>query len=315
MKCSSTADRSPEEVVQEISRDQIDILVDLCGHNPGNRLDVMALRPAPVLLSYLGYLTDSGVRHVQRVSDKYCERRRNFDASDQALQLPSGIPFVAYSGPRTDLQPGLSSHVKSYSRFKPTCSPVTFGCFAPLSRINASVIATWKVLLTRFTRGRLVIKSSLFSDPDICNTWKKKFITVMPPDRISLIPEAEAEADRMAQYKSIDVHLDTFPASDLLTTLESLYMNVPVITLAPQHRDASQAQLATASVLNDVGLADRCVAVNLSDYIAKAVDICNSFQNVSVRKAFIKSRVHDTKRFMTTYENLLIDIYVTENLR
>ncbi len=142
--------------------------------------------------------------------------------------------------------------------------------------------------------------------------WRVKLgADALGRDRVRLIPEAQTEVERMAQYNLIDVHLDTFPAADMISTLESLYMNVPVITLGPQHRDATQAQLCSASILNAARLTDQCVAANLTDYIEKAMDICNTFQHISVRKALLRSPISDIKSFMKTYENLLIDLYIT----
>ncbi len=298
--------KSSKEVAQEVQRDRIDILIDLCGHNAGNRLDVMALRPAPALLSYLGYSTDTGVRHVQRITDEYCmgatitEEDERFPAP---VILPVGTPFLAYSGPGKEIQSQLAGCGKSYSRFKPTSSPVMFGCFAELSKINSVVIATWKVLLARFPRGRLVIKSSLFSDSDVRESWKKKFGMEFL-DRVLLLEDVHTEeAKRMSLYNTIDVHLDTFPASDVYCTLESLYMNVPVITLSSTQ--------ATQSILTSAGLEEHCIAQNPSDYIRKAMDMTNMFQQISVSKSLLQSSVYDSQKFMRIFENMLIDVYVT----
>lgn len=305
---TSTSDKTAEQVAQQIIHDNIDILVELNGHMAGNRLDVMALRPARILLSYLGYPGVTGVRHVRRVSDRFCESKV-IAHEDTVIGLSSGRSLFAYSGPSLSIQDKLSQHFKSFSRFKPGSSAVTFGCFAKLSKINAAVITTWKILLSRFSRGHLVLKSAYFADPEVRATWKEKFGVALQ-QRITLLQEADTEEQRMAMYSMIDVHLDTFPSSDFISTLESLYMNVPVITVSPRQKDATNVQRSSGSVLHACGLADACVAENLSDYVRKAIDIVQLFQHISVRKAFLRSPVCNVDSFMKEYESMLIDIFV-----
>ncbi len=54
----------------------------------------------------------------------------------------------------------------------------------------------------------------------------------MDGSRVDLLPLAAANADHLATYALMDISLDPFPYAGTTTTCESLYMGVPVITLA-----------------------------------------------------------------------------------
>ena len=65
--CNNFIDISKKSAMQaanSIAKDNIDILVDLKGHTKGNRLEICALRPAPIQVSYLGFLGTTGATFI-----------------------------------------------------------------------------------------------------------------------------------------------------------------------------------------------------------------------------------------------------------
>lgn len=289
---------SATDVAAQIKQDGIDILIDLSGFTSGNRLDVFALRPAPVLLTYLGYPDTVGLPYVQRISDKYteCMSPRN----ESVLKLDR--LFLCY----TPTAP-FAEHVKSYEKFKPKTSTVTFGCFCKLQKINDHVVRVWKLILNRVPRSRLLMKSRYFEDPKVAEKWKDKFGE--DRDRVVLLKGAPTPEEHMQMYKLLDVHLDTWPYSGTTITTESLYMNVPVITLSPRARGSfavGHVQRVSGSILTSMGLENDCVAVDEEDYVRKAQDIVKKLNGMSVRKRFLHGEIADGKGFMNAFEELLL---------
>jgi protein O-GlcNAc transferase len=208
-----------------IRADAIDILVDLSGHTPGQRLLTFARRPAPVQATWLGYLDTTGLDAIdyiivdplfmppagsrQRLSEAPLELRRSylcFQPPDYAPDV-SALPALKGTGMR-------------------------FGSFNNLAKINEKVIALWAEVLKAVPHATLVLKTH-----DLARAPSREWLTArfgahaIEPARLDLRSGA-SHRELLAAYAEIDVALDPFPYTGGLTTLEALWMGVPVITLA-----------------------------------------------------------------------------------
>lgn len=308
MKIPCTAYRcikgaSAADVAQQVKNDAVDILIDLSGHTSGNRLDVFALRPAPILLSYLGYPDDTGFPFMRRISDVFTEKwnvKRSVE-TDSTAPVKLNRLFLSYT-PK-DM---YNEYVKSYDKFKPNDSIVNFGCFAKLQKINKHVISVWCKILERVPKARMILKSRYFEDPKVAEEWKKKFGKYA--NRVVLLKGAVTAEKHMELYKILDVHLDTFPYAGTTITTESLFMNVPVVTMALERRNVGHVQRVSGSILTSMGLKDECVARNKEEYIEKAVKIVKMLPSMgSVRKRFLSTEISQHKQFMEHFEKALIE--------
>ena len=109
----------------------------------------------------------------------------------------------------------------------------------------------------------------------------------------------------------IDIGLDTFPYSGTTITSESLYMNVPVITLALHARSVGHVTRVSGSILQSMGMEDDCVAKNVTEYVEKAVKMVSRLPNLpSVRKRFLATSISKKDDFMKHYEKALSDIFI-----
>lgn len=296
---------SAAESAEQIKKDGIDILIDLSSHTAGNRMDVMALRPAPILLSYVGYPDDTGFPFVRRISDEFTERCNKERFEHGVVTAPIRLPrlFLCYT-PRN----GYEEAVKSFAKFSPKRS-VTFGCFAKLQKMNKHVIAAWKEILRRVPNSRLVLKCKYFQDAHVLQTWKTKFGDTV--HRVVFLNLSGPADQHMETFKLIDIHLDTFPYSGTTITTESLYMNVPVITLALYARSVGHVARVSGSILQSMGLEEECVARNITEYVEKAVAMVNRLPHMpSVRKKFLNSAISNKEDFMYCYEKALSDIFI-----
>jgi len=147
----------PLAVAQKIRADQIDILVELAGHTAGNRLDVMALRPAPVQITWIGYPNTTGLDTIQyRFSDQYADpldTTQHF--SEQLVRLPE--TFLCYTPP-DESQVGPVAAPPSAS-----LQYVTFGSFNNVAKINGRVVRLWARILLALPDSRLLLKSRAFA--------------------------------------------------------------------------------------------------------------------------------------------------------
>lgn len=298
------------DVCEQLKKDKIDILIDMSSHTSGNRLDVVATRPVPIILSYLGYPDDTGFPFVRRISDKYTEQCNKDIYENGQLTAPVRLPrlFLCYKG-----KPVPDISLKSFTHFKPKSSVINFGCFAKLQKINRHVISAWMEILTKVPNSRLILKSRYFQDESIVKQWKSKFKTSTKDftKRVLFLKGTVTAEQHMDMYKMIDIHLDTFPYSGTTITTESLFMNVPVVTLALFARSVGHVQRVSGSILTSMGLQNDCVATDINDYVEKAVSLVYKLPNFpSVRKRFLSTDISKPIEFMEHYEKALVKLFI-----
>ncbi len=211
---------------EQIRADAIDILVDLSGHTRGDRLLTFARRPAPVQATWLGFLDTTGL-----------------DAIDYIIVDPL---FMPPPGSRQRLSEAPLVLPRSYLCYQPPVyapdvSPlpaqrdgrgVRFGSFNNLAKINGEVIALWAEVLKAVPDATLVLKTGNLVRARSREWLVERFgVHGIKPARLDLRPGVP-HPDLLASYGEIDVALDPFPYTGGLTTLEALWMGVPVLTLA-----------------------------------------------------------------------------------
>lgn len=240
-----------------VADDAIDILIDLGGHTANNRLPLFARRPAPVQLSWLGYCASTGMREIDyMLIDRHlaCE-----GAAAQFVESLWPLPetFLCFTPPPLDLAvaplPALAG------------SGITFGCFNNLTKLNEPVIALWSRLLLAVPDSTLLLKAPQLGAPAARTAIVDQFgAHGVDPSRLRL-EGASARVDYLAAYRQLDIALDPFPYPGGTTSVEGLWMGVPVLTLAGSRPLARQG----VSILRNLGL-DEWIADNEDDFLERA---------------------------------------------
>lgn len=262
-----------DELARMIRRDRIDILVDLAGHTVNNRLLAFALRPAPVQLTWPGYPNTTGLTRV----DHILAHPSLIGPGEESLysERVYHLPRLACCGRPEGEAP---------RRSPPPCgtwAPVTFGfCGNPI-RIGPAVVAAWAEILRQVPGARLMLAARHFVDAGARRAMEAAFAGHGLDRRIMLdTPSPDGPA---ADYRRIDVALETFPCDGGSTALESLWMGVPIVAL----RGDRWAGRIAAAVLEAIGRPD-LIAATPEDYVAKAVALGND----RARLAAERPRIH-----------------------
>ena len=235
-----------EEAARAIAADRIDILVDLAGHTSGNRLPLMARKPAPLQVTWLGYPDSTGLAAMDyRISDRFADPPGGTERfhSERLVRLQRS--FCCYQAPEVSPEvaplPWLAA------------GRVTFGSFNNLAKVTPEVIALWARVLHAVAGSRLLLKCPPLADPEvrarILELFRREGVA---PERIELSPSDLSTAQHLAQYGRVDIALDTFPYNGTTTSCEALWMGVPVVTLAGTRHAARTG----VSILSNCGLAD-----------------------------------------------------------
>jgi predicted O-linked N-acetylglucosamine transferase (SPINDLY family) len=288
---------SNQDLVQRIRDDRIDILFDLTGHTARNRLLVFAHKPAPIQVTWAGYVGTTGLTAMDYVlADRYeIPEGADVHYSERVLRMPDG--YVTYDPPRyaPDVSP-LPAPNQGY---------VTFGCFNNPTKFNARTFTLWSQILHRVPRSRIVFKYAGLNDPAIARGLTDAFVSHgIDPQRIECLGSSPHPA-LLAAYHRIDLALDTFPYSGGLTTCEALWMGVPVVT-CPGETFASRHSL---SHLSNVGLTET-IASTPDEYIDRAVSLANDLPRLAalrsnLRQQMAASPLCDGKRFAANLMTLL----------
>jgi predicted O-linked N-acetylglucosamine transferase (SPINDLY family) len=272
------AEYSDDELADIVRRDQVDVLVDLAGHTEGGRLLVLARKPAPIQVAWIGYPGTTGLAAIDfLVADRqqvpeadepyYCERILPIDGGYVAYTPPDEAPPV---GPL----PAASGH------------PFTFGCFNNSVKLSPPLVQQWAEILRRQPGSRLLLKYGRMNDPVVEDRLRGLFAQHAVDDaRLEFLGNT-GRAEHLAAYGRVDVALDPFPYSGGLTTCEALWMGVPVITCP----GATFAGRHALSHLTAAGLS-QFVARDHHHYVELALELSADLERLAGLRAELRPRV------------------------
>lgn len=291
----STAGVPPSEAASRISQDQLDILIDLAGHSAGNRLDIMALQAAPIQVSWLGYVNTTGLPIIDyRLTDAVADPP-GMEAyySETLLRLPDA--FFCYAPPA--LAPDIGELPALSS------GHITYGSLNNPAKITPEVIALWAKVLLQTPNSRLILVGKPFADEFIRERYLALFASHgVATDRIEPLSTLPMR-DYLQLYNKIDIALDPFPHNGHTITCHTLWMGVPVVTLAGNRYAARMG----ASIMSVAGLSE-LIAQTPAEYLSVAASLANDLERLAalrhtLRQRLRKSAICDTRRFA---ENFLL---------
>lgn len=287
-------DKSASEMIQKAG---IDILIDLSGHTNFNRLGVLARKPAPYQIMWLGYFNTTGMKAMDYVLADSVNIPPTHDKyySEKVLRLAD--TFFPFALPE---KPFIPKNKKT--------NQTTFGCFNDAGKITDKVLETWSTILKEVKDSRLILKSKTFSDQWVRNRFIERSIRygISPHRLIFLGPSTYREY--IEAYSMVDIALDPFPYSGGATTADALFTNTPVIT-CPLDSFASRL---SASILTACDM-DQLVCHGLDDYISKAITLGSDATyldkiSTELKNTFAKSRFCNVDRFTRNFEETMLSI-------
>jgi predicted O-linked N-acetylglucosamine transferase (SPINDLY family) len=286
-----------DELIQLIVRDQIDVLIDLSGHAPHNRLPAFAAKPTPLQVAWGDYVDTRGLKaidillgdaiHTPPADDRHYVER--------IVRLPGD--YIAYRPPA--LLPPVASGPAMRSGY------VTFGCFSEVTKISPSAVALWARALKAVPDSRFLLNNRLFADGSRQGRVLSLFIAAgIGGERITFGLGGH-HAEFLSQYAEVDIILDTAPYSGGLTTCEALLMGVPVLTVPGDRFCGRHA----ASHLTNGGYPEG-VAASADELVAKAVALAADPASLNamrrgLRAKFLASRVCDVAGFARDFQGAL----------
>jgi protein O-GlcNAc transferase len=291
----SIAGMPDQKVADLVRRDGIDILVDLTGHTAGNRMLLFARKPAPVQVTWIGYPATTGLSTMDyKIVDSYTDPPglEQF-YTEELIRMPES--FLCY------LPDGDSPEIMDVPAL--SAGHVTFGSFNHFSKMTTEVLGIWKKILKAVAGSRLILKAKSFSDRTV-RSHATEILTGedISIERFELLPSEPSMRGHLDTYNRIDIGLDTFPYNGTTTTCETMWMGVPVITLAGN----THVSRVGVSLLSNLGL-NGLVAGTTDEYVEIAVKLAADINRLirfreSLRETMKKSPLMDAGRFTQNLE-------------
>lgn len=291
------------EVDERIREDEIDILIDLAGHTAGNRLTIFIGRPAPIQVSWIGYLNTTGVPSIDyRFTDDIADPKGEADKlySETLIRLPKKHFCYTPSpvAPDVDKLPALTNEY------------ITFGSFNDLMKITPEVVEIWSSILNDIPKSKLLLKNRSLADEKTRHRYLDMFMEHgINNERIILYSWSKSKIEHFELYNKVDIGLDTFPYNGVTTTCEAMWMGVPVIAL----RGDRHCGRCAASILTQVNLLD-FIAESADEYVKIAVTMAADLETLStlrndMRSLMRESPLFDSKGLMRDVESAYRDMW------
>lgn len=277
-----------------IYHDNIDILIDLKGHTQNSRMEIPALRPAPIQVNYLGFPGTSGADFFDYfITDKIVTPKSHTPFYSEKLIF---LPNCYQVNDRDQVQP--KKGVSKKDLFLPE-NAFLFCSFNQPYKIDPKMFDIWMRILKAVQQSYLCLLDK--NPKEVSNILDEAKKRGVDPKRIHFGWSLTKEM-HLTRLSLCDLALDTFPCNGHTTTSDALWAGLPVVTLQGNHF----ASRVSSSLLSAVGLPE-LITHSPKEYEKLAISLASDPKKLqAIRKLLILNRKYyplfDTKKFVSNLE-------------
>ncbi|MBC7756579.1 MAG: tetratricopeptide repeat protein [Bdellovibrio sp.] len=276
------------DAANKIYSDNIDILVDLTGYTQSSRTGLVALKPAPICINWLGYPGTMGELAGEPLFDYLLAD--HYVASD-ACNFAEQLLFLPFYQPNNASRPVGQSTTRAQNNLPE--SAFVYCCFNQSFKITAELFTVWMQILQAVPNSVLWLLD--------CNQWAKANLEAaaelanINKERLIFAPRLPI-ADHLARHVHADLFLDTLPYNAHTTASDALFMGLPLLTC---EGDTFASRVA-ASLLNRIDC-KALIATDLNDYQHTAILLANNAKPLLQLKQQIKRNIAQYEIFNPAY--------------
>lgn len=291
-----------DEISGAIRARNIDILVDLTGYTGGARTGILARRPAPLQVSYLGYPATMGVDYVDYI------------IGDATVLPPAAWPHYAekvVTLPDSFLVADRAARVSDrvFMRAELGLPPAgfVFCCFNNAFKITPYVFDVWMRILSAVPHSVLWLR--IDNPAAVVNLKTEARARGVDAERLVFAGRMAEASDHVARQKCADLFLDTLPYNAHATAIDALRADLPILTCLGRTFPGRVG----ASLLNTLRMPE-LVTRSLQEYEARAVEIASDPELArDLRLKLIEQRrdgpLFDTAAFARNMESAFVAMH------
>jgi len=256
---------------------------------------VFARKPAPVQITWLAYPGTTGLEAMDyRLTDPYLDPPgADADYVEKSIRLPHS--FWCYD-PLSE-EPAVNPLPAASNGW------VTFGCLNNFYKVNDALLKLWERVLGAVPASRMVILAKL-------DDYKRQVLQklTIDPSRIEFVPY-RPRAKYLEAYHRVDIALDTYPCNGHTTSLDALWMGVPVVTLV----GPTVLGRGGFSQLTNLGL-EKLIAHDREQFVAIASQLARDLPRLDALRSGLRGRMKasplmDAPRFARDIETVYRDVW------
>lgn len=289
-------------IAERMRRLNIDILIDLAGFTENCRPGLLALRPAPVQVNYLGYLGTMGAELADYIIADH-------------VALPSAIrPHIAERVAFLPVSLLVGDTTRRISASPPTRTAmglpetgIVFCAFHSPHKITPGLFDAWMRLLQSVDGSVLWLAGGTARSKE--NLQREARARGVAPERLVVMPTVSTSEDYLARYSLADVFLDVLPYNAVSTAVDALWAGLPIVTWSGD----TFGGRAAASALHAAGLSE-LVCDTPESYEATALKLASDGTlRAELKNRLVRERgrfaLFDTDRFRRNLEAAYVTMW------
>jgi predicted O-linked N-acetylglucosamine transferase (SPINDLY family) len=292
---------SDADAARCIPDDGVQILVDLMGHMQHNRMGILAFRPAPVQVTYLGYPGTTGARFMDYLiaDHEVIPAGEDHSYSERLVRLPHSY------------QLNDNTQTVSEQPFdRRTCNLPEEGfvycSFNTDYKIDGDTFSAWMRILDRVPDSVLWL---LVRSPETRQNLSAAAVNAGIDNQRLIFADSLPKEEHLARIQLADLALDTLTVNGHTTTSDCLWVNLPVVTVKGLHFPSR----VSASLLKAVGL-PALVCGSVADYEDLAVTLAQDPQQLFRIKCLLgenkkRAALFDTQRTVRNLETAYLRMW------
>jgi protein O-GlcNAc transferase len=290
--------RTDREISQLIRDLEIDILVDLNGFTQNSRTFVMAQRPAPIQVNYLGYSGTMGVDYIDYIiaDETVLPREHTAFFAEKAVWLPDSYMASDDKRPLAERTPTRAECGLPDNAF-------VFCCFNQTYKITPEVFRIWMKVLKAIEGSVLWLSAgNSIAEANLRREAERHGVAT---ERLVFAPILPEMADHLARQRQADLFLDTLPYNAHTTANDALWVGLPVLTRLGEafHGRVAASLIQTAGLpelITTSGEVYESLAIELARDRGKLAILKQKLANSRATTALFNSKLF-TRRLETAY--------------
>jgi len=288
------------DAARKVNTLQIDILVDLTGFTQTSRSGIVAFRPAPINVNWLGFPGTMGMKSDSKPLFDYMLSDNFITPAETVNHYAEQLALLPHCYQSNDRKRPISAQPSRKSCHLPE-GVFVYCCFNQSFKITPKFFSVWMRLLNAVPNSVLwLLDSNQWTKENLINQAAKNNIEV---ERLIFAPRMSI-ADHLARHVHADLFLDTSPYNAHTTCSDALWMGLPVLTCVG---DTFAARVA-ASLLTAADMPE-LITYSMQDYESKALHLASypiELEKIKQKLLATKltSALFDTNQFTHSLEHI-----------